>query len=81
MEIFLLKKNKKFKKHKISLRIVGDWKDHTNVNSLISSLQIRIQDGNIGGITKFRLYLPETRKKNNEILWSVIHEELGCYSL
>jgi hypothetical protein len=75
------KKNKKFKKYKIRLRIVGDWKDHTNINSLISSLQIRIQDGNIGGITKFRLYLPETRKNNNEILWSVIHEELGLPTL
>ncbi len=48
---------------------------------MISSLQIRIQDGNIGGITKFRLYLPETRKKNNEILWSVVHEELGLPTL
>ena len=75
------KKNKKFKKYKIRLRIVGDWKDHTNVNSLISSLQIRIQDGNIGGITKFRLYLPETRKDKNEILWSVIHEKLGLPTL
>ncbi len=75
------KKNNKFKKQKIRLRIIGDWKDHTNVNSLISSLQIKIQDGNIGGITKFRLYLPETRKKNNEILWSIIHEKLGLPTL
>jgi len=44
-------------------------------------LQIKIQDGNIGGITKFRLYLPETRKKNNEILWSVLHEKLGLPTL
>ena len=75
------KKNNKFEKLKIRLRIVGDWKDHTNVNTLISSLQIRIQNGNIGGITKFRLYLPETRKKNNEILWSVIHEKFGFPTL
>ena len=75
------KKNNKFEKFKIRLRIVGDWKDHTNVNTLISSLQIRIQNGNIGGITKFRLYLPETRKKNNEILWSVIHEKFGFPTL
>ena len=44
-------------------------------------MQIRIQNGNIGGITKFRLYLPETRKKNNEILWSVIHEKFGFPTL
>jgi hypothetical protein len=75
------KKDNKFKKYKIRLRIIGDWKDHTNVNSLISSLQIRIKDGNIGGITKFRLYLPETRKNNNEILWSIIHEKLGLPTL
>jgi hypothetical protein len=75
------RKNNEFEKQKIKLRIIGDWKDHTNVTALLSSLQIQIQEGNIGGITKFRLYLPEARNKNNEILWSVIHEKLGLPSL
>jgi len=89
-----------YKKYKVKLRIVGDWKDHTKVKKLSnqigielnkkdivlipefsSSLQIKLRKGHIGGITRFRVYLPETRNGSNEILWSVIHENLGFPTL
>ncbi len=71
------KVNEKFIKNNIELRIVGDWKDHIDTENLISSLQIKIKDKNLGGIRKFRLYLPHTRQGNNEILWSTVHEVFG----
>jgi hypothetical protein len=75
------KQNNYYKKYKVKLRIVGDWKDHTIINNLTSSLQIKLEEGHIGGITQFRIYLPKTRKGSNEILWSIIHENLGFPTL
>jgi len=77
-KIFFLSKGN-YKSHDAKLRIVGDWEDHTNINDMISSFQIKIKDGNIGGIRKFRLYLQETKK--DAVLWSVIHETYGFPTL
>ena len=61
-----------------SARITGDLKDHIKPGKVnFSSLSISLKQGNIGGITNFRLLIPETRKHENEILWSIIMEELG----
>jgi hypothetical protein len=65
----------------IDLRIIGDWKDHIDSENLITSLQISIKNKNIGGVKKFRLYLPNTRLGENEILWSTIHEVFGFPTL
>ena len=77
-KIFFISKGN-YKSHDAKLRIVGDWEDHTNINEMISSFQIKIKDGNIGGIRKFRLYLQETKK--DAVLWSVIHETYGFPTL
>lgn len=58
-------------------RITGDWLDHISKKNLLSSLSLSLDYGNIGGITKFRLLLPETRNNENEIFWSVLMEEIG----
>ena len=52
------------------LRISGDWDDHINQEYLISSLDVSLEAGNIGGITSFKLFLPETRNFENEVVVS-----------
>lgn len=59
------------------IRITGDWKDHLDMGRVISSLNVDLKNENIGNIVKFRLLLPRTRNGANEILWSILMEELG----
>lgn len=58
-------------------RITGDLKDHTNFKKSLASLSISLKKTNIGGVTKFRLLLPETRGHQYEIFWSSLMEEIG----
>lgn len=58
-------------------RITGDWLDHISIQEMMSSLSISLNYGNVGGVTRFRLLLPKTRNKENEILWSILMEEMG----
>ncbi len=58
-------------------RITGDWLDHISIKEMISSLSISLDYGNVGGVTRFRLLLPKTRNMENEILWSILMEEIG----
>ena len=45
------------------IRHSGDQKDHIKLkdNSIVQSLDVHLVDGNIKGVTKFKLYLPGTR--------------------
>ena len=45
------------------MRFSGDQKDHVSLkgNSIIQSVDIHLNNGNIYGITKFKLFLPRTR--------------------
>lgn len=58
-------------------RITGDWKDHVDIEKHLSSLSVSLKEGNIGGIVRFRLLLPETKNGNDEIFWSLLMTELG----
>lgn len=58
-------------------RITGDWKDHISEDQSYSSLSINLKEGNIGGIVKFRLLRPNTRRESNEVLWSILMEQIG----
>lgn len=55
---------------KVEVRISGDWKDHIDSKNFLSSLDVNMLEGNIFGITKFKLFLPETRRGDNEIIIS-----------
>ena len=57
---------KYFCKYKANIRISGDHKDHLSYD-WFSSLDVSIVDGNINNITKFKLFLPETRNSDNEL--------------
>ena len=61
---------------KTKIRLMGDWKDHLKPPK--SSLKVKIIDDNsISGFRRFRLYLPKTRKKNNEIFFTTILRHLN----
>jgi len=67
-------------KFKARIRISGDWKDHINIDDYISSLDVSLVEGNIQGITKFKLFLPRTRNYNNEIFVTTVLKEFGILS-
>lgn len=82
------KKYKKWIKSKIiidkktidaELRILGDWKDHLRPPQ--TSLKVKISDSSYYGITRFNLFLPETREAENEIFWTLMLKYLGFPSL
>ena len=66
------------------IRISGDFKDHIKFSSKpLSSLDVHLQNGNILGITKFKLFLDSSRGSNggeNEVLLSIILREAGFIS-
>ncbi len=67
---------------KASVRISGDWKDHLGMHdgSPIASMDIKLKDGNIGGVTKFKLFLPKTRNGINEVVTANLFSYLGLLS-
>ncbi len=62
---------------KAKVRLTGDYTDHIRIKDVISSLRINLKEGNIGGITKFKLLLPGTRNSQHEVFTTVLLEKLG----
>ena len=82
------KKYKKWIKAKIlmngkeinsEIRILGDWKDH--LRPPLTSLKVKIINDSFNGVTRFNLFLPETRKSENEVFWTLMLDYLGFPSL
>ena len=82
------KKYKKWVKAKIvinqkkidsKIRIHGDWKDHLRLPQ--TSLKVKVIDGSFNGVTRFNLFLPETRKGENEVFWTLMLNYLNFPSL
>ena len=65
-------------KHKGKIRLHGDWKDHIGFDSgdFTQSLDVSLSSGSIANFTKFKLFLPETRKFKNEIILTSILRNL-----
>ena len=61
------------------IRITGDWKEHIDTSdvNLKSSISIKLNNGNIFNIVKFKLFLPRERKSFNEVFVTNILRELG----
>lgn len=74
----------KFGKCKVKgkVRQLGDGRDHIKfLNGMVlQSLDITLLKGNILGITKFKLFLPETRNNEDEIIGSTILSNLSFIS-
>ena len=64
------------------VRISGDWKDHIQIKNgnIISSLDVSLSEGNISGITKFKLFIPSTRNGSSEVILSLFLKEMGYLS-
>ncbi len=67
---------------KARIRLSGGRKSHIkiNKNSIASSLDIHLKEGNINGFTKFKLFLPRERNYDSEIITSLLFRELGFIS-
>jgi hypothetical protein len=89
---FIDKKYKKFHKadikikyefgncrFKAKIRQNGDLFDHIKFenSNFRRSLDVKILNGNIGGITKFKLFNPESREGDNEIFMTELLRELN----
>ena len=58
------------------IRLMGNWKDH--LRPPISSLKVKIiDDNNVSGMRRFRLFLPRTRNNDNEIFFTTILRYVG----
>ncbi len=64
---------------KTKIRILGDWKDH--LRPPLTSLKVKVLDDSLEGITRFNLFLPETRKGENEVFWTLMLNYLKFPSL
>ena len=59
------------------VRISGDVADHINLNNFTASLDVELLRDNFFGYTDFKLFLPETRNKDNEIFVTSLISALG----
>lgn len=66
---------------KAMMRLNGDWKDHIDAVNGRASLVVKLKKCYVGGISKFKLLLPNTRNGSNEIFWSMLLEEYGFPTL
>lgn len=64
----------------IEIRISGDWTDHINKKNGMTSLDVKLLNGNIDGITKFKLFAPRSRHYENEVFVTTLLEMIGFLS-
>lgn len=65
------------------IRISGDWRDHINESKSLSSMDVSLSSGNILGITKFKLFLKNTRgyaNGQNEVFLATLLDSIGYLS-
>jgi hypothetical protein len=64
------------------VRVHGDFLDHIEIidGFPIPSLRVNLKDGNINGITNFKLLRPRTRYFSNEIFATTLFKYLGFLS-
>ena len=67
------------KKINAKIRILGDWKDHLRPPH--TSLKIKLIDDSYYGLTRFNLFLPETRNGENEVFWTLMLNTINFPSL
>jgi len=59
------------------VRISGDFQDHIRMRDLSTSLDVHLDNGHINSIVKFKLFLPETRRNNTELIVTTILNKIG----
>ncbi len=63
-------------KFRVQIRLRGNSQEHQQ-GVFRSSLSVKMNEGNLGGVTEFRLFLPETRFSDSEIFATSYLKELG----
>lgn len=59
-------------------RLTGDLGDHFGIhNEIIHSIKVKLNNGKINNILKFKLFTPTSRRGKLEVLNTVIHQKLG----
>jgi hypothetical protein len=59
-------------------RMTGDLLDHVgSENEIIHSIKVKMTNGKIDNILKFKLFAPKSRMGKLEVLNSIIHQKLG----
>ena len=59
------------------IRISGDHNDHLDSTPPVASLDVKLLNGNIDSVIKFKLFIPHTRGGDNEIFATALFRELG----
>ena len=65
------------------IKFHGDNPDHIKMIddlNFLTSLNIELLDSNIDNITEFKLFLPDTRRDENEIVATNLLRELGFFA-
>ena len=67
---------------KASIRISGDWRDHLSIKdgTPIASVDVKLNEGNLAGVVRFKLLLPKTRGGDNEIVQAALMREMDLLS-
>ena len=67
---------------KASVRISGDWRDHLSIKNgtPIASIDVKLDQGNLAGVVRFKLLLPKTRGGDNEIVQAALMREMDLLS-
>jgi hypothetical protein len=64
--------------YQASYRLTGDYSDHNDL--ALSSIKVKIKDGSLGGIQKFKLFVPDTRNGKSEVFSTYLFRQLGFLS-
>jgi len=64
-------------KYQAKIRTVGLSSFHFSKENFLTSIEVKLLNGNIKNITKFRLLLPQSRLEENEIFLATLLEEVG----
>tara|TARA_B100000035_G_scaffold162943_1_gene138770 strand:- start:903 stop:3047 length:2145 start_codon:yes stop_codon:yes gene_type:complete len=77
----IVRDGKQIKNYKIKLRLMGDYKDHIDLESSRASLKISLLEDTLNGVKTFRLYLPNTRDDTNEVFINLLLKFVGFPTL
>ena len=77
----IIKDNNKLKNYEIKLRLMGDYKDHIDLENTRASLKVTLLNKTLNGVKTFRLYLPNTRDDTNEVFINLLLKYVGFPTL
>ena len=81
---FIVSKDGIICSYKSKIRVTGDLEDHydfmNSPDKFRTSLFVKLLNDNINGITAFKIFIPESRKDNNELISTLLFSKLNFLS-